>query len=297
MIQKALSQAGLKRSVSKTTGYFVALVEDRLKASARNTWLVLGIISILVIAAVAGAVYYAWSGKASPVYQNTAINYGEPVGTGIAAANRHNVYLLAGDKGAGLEGFCTAFAVSPSLLATNAHCVAEALGKYRGVVASMNGATGRFYPIARTVSHPGYIAGRLSLDAGLMEVRGTLPSFCALAQGPHLGALAIGSPVFVYGFPAKLSNPSSPEATLTRGEVGRLTTTNLVVGNSTTNVLIQHSAFISGGTSGSPMFDAQGRVVGINSGGYADSGGALAGYNYGIRIDVATALFASFQAR
>lgn len=297
MIQKALSQAGLRRGAGKTTGYFVSLVEDRLKANARSTWVVLGVIGAIAIAAIAGAVYFAWSSQVAPVYQNTAINYGEPVGTGIAAANRYNVYLLAGDRGAGLEGFCTAFAVSPSLLATNAHCVAEALGKYRGVVASMNGATGRFYPIARTVSHPGYVTGSLSLDVGLMEVRGTLPSFCTLAQGPHLGALAVGSTLFVYGFPAKLSNPSSPEATLTRGEVGRLTTTGLVAGNSATNVLIQHSAFISGGTSGSPMFDAQGRVVGINSGGYADSAGTLAGYNYGIRIDVATALFASFQTR
>jgi S1-C subfamily serine protease len=297
MIQRVLAQAGLRRGPKKTTGYYVALVEDRLRTSARRTWLVLGLIAVLIAGGIALSVTLVWRKPNAPVYQNTAFNYGEPVGTGIAASNRFNVFLLAGDRGAGLEGFCTAFAVSSNLLATNAHCVREAQGAYRGIVALMNGTAGRSYSVTRTLAHPGYVQGQLSPDVGLLEVAGPLPTACTLAQGPHLGSLAVGSTIFVYGFPARLSTLVAPEATFTRGEVGRLTTLSLVPGDSSTNVLIQHSAFISGGTSGSPMFDAQGRVVGINAGGYAQSGTTLTGYNYGIRIDVVMPLFASFGMR
>ncbi|MCK5798877.1 MAG: trypsin-like peptidase domain-containing protein, partial [Deltaproteobacteria bacterium] len=78
------------------------------------------------------------------------------------------------------------------------------------------------------------------------------------------------------------------------------------------NKLIQHSAFTSGGTSGSPIFDASGKVIAVNAGGYVESGTLrvmdpssgrsralrvakqLSGYNFGIRVDVLRAFLAKF---
>lgn len=296
MIERALAQAGLRRALPKTTGYLVALVDDRLKTSARRTWILVSIVVLVLVVGLGAAALAAWYWYRTPAPQTTQINYGEPLGTGIAASNRYNVFLLAGNRGSGLEGFCSAFAISGNLLATNAHCIAEARAKFGGFVALMNGAPGRSYQIIRTVIHPSYVPGQLSADVGLVEIRGQLPSACALASATELSTLSAGSTVFVYGFPATLSSTVAPEATLTRGEVGRLTTFSLVAGDAATNVLIQHSAFISGGTSGSPMFDGQGKVVGINAGGYAESGAVLPGYNFGVRVDVATALLRSFGA-
>jgi S1-C subfamily serine protease len=297
MIQRALAQAGLKRKPAKTTGYYVALVEDRLKANARRTWIVVAITSLLTAVGAVAAVFIAATSSPAPVYQTTAVNYGEPIGTGIAAANRFNVFLLAGDRGQGLEGFCTAFALASNLLVTNAHCIAEGTSKYRGFFAFMNGVAGQRYIVTRTVTHPEYDAGNLSADVGLLEISGQLTSACAVAPTSVLQGIGPGATVFVYGFPARLSNPAAPEATLTRGEVGRVTTLGLVPGAADANVLIQHSAFISGGTSGSPIFDGQGYVVGVNAGGYADNGATLTGYNYGMRIDLALPLLRSFAAR
>ena len=79
-------------------------------------------------------------------------------------------------------------------------------------------------------------------------------------------------------------------------------------GASRHNVLIQHSAFTSGGTSGSPIFNARGRVIAVNAGSYVEPGTMhvmnpltgrasrlrvakqLAGYNFGIRVDVLAGL-------
>ena len=109
--------------------------------------------------------------------------------------------------------------------------------------------------------------------------------------------------MFTYGFPGRLADPKRPEATLTEGVIGRITRFSGESGDFEENLLVQHSAFTTGGTSGSPVFDATGAVIAVNAGGYVgqqqkiqvdpvtnqmkvvDVGESLAGYNYGIRID------------
>jgi S1-C subfamily serine protease len=91
--------------------------------------------------------------------------------------------------------------------------------------------------------------------------------------------------------------------------VGRVTTLGSAVADWRQNRLIQHSALTTGGTSGSPLFDFDGRIVAINAGA---SGGAKrdvvvdertgralpvrivgeTGYKYAMRIDLLTDLMA-----
>ncbi len=81
-----------------------------------------------------------------------------------------------------------------------------------------------------------------------------------------------GETVFALGYPgaadqafAGSRTPSTiVEATLTRGEMGRRFTGKWIKSGPEVGIL-QHSAHINSGNSGGPLFDACGRVVGINT--------------------------------
>ena len=196
-------------------------------------------------------------------------------------------------EGGAYQGFCTAFALSADVLATNAHCVQAALTEFYNPVVMMNGAPSNIYPIIRTVSHPGFVNGQISMDVGLIRIRGSLPYIVTPASNDELAQLAPGVPVFLYGFPGRLSDVASPEATFVTGEIGRVTGLDQSPHSFEENLLIQHSAFTSSGTSGSPLFNGLGHVIGINTGGYTENGQALSGYNFGIRIDAVYPLIPS----
>ena len=132
--------------------------------------------------------------------------------------------------------------------------------------------------------------GSISPDVGWLEVDGKLAAKVALAPAAEYQALGSGDPMFTYGFPGRLADVSAPEATFVEGVVGRITTLDGRAGDPKELRLIQHSAFTSGGTSGSPIFNAAGHVVAVNTGGYVDKSRALAGYNFGMRIDLAEEL-------
>lgn len=230
-------------------------------------------------------------------------------------ANRDAIYLMAFSGGGRSKGFCTAFAVQRRLLATNAHCVV-ALNKFRAMgyrtFLVLNRQPKRIYTIARAVRHPRYHkpVTSISEDVGLLFVRKDLPKQVTLASQEALAKLESGDRMYTYGFPGRLARVHSPNATLAQGIVGRLTKLNGDHGSFRQNLLLQHSAFTSGGTSGSPIFDEQGRVIAINAGGYVESGTMkvmdpntgtsrslrvakqLSGYNFGIRVDVLRALMA-----
>jgi S1-C subfamily serine protease len=132
-------------------------------------------------------------------------------------------------------------------------------------------------------------------DVGWLKVDDVkLPRAVTLATPDELGALTTGDSMFTYGFPGRLADVSAPEATFVSGVIGRVTTLDGRAGDVKDRRLIQHSAFTSAGTSGSPIFNAAGHVIAVNTGGYLDdskaSKSALAGYNFGMRIDLAQEL-------
>jgi S1-C subfamily serine protease len=294
MIKQALAQAGLAHpGTTKSTDYFEALVDEKVRStSSRLKWIVVAAISLLVAA---GSVFgwYLWRRPSAVVQQ---FNYGDATGGGIAAQNRHAVFLLAGSRlpaarsPQDLVGFCTGFAIAQDLLVTNSHCV-RAAGNHASVYALMNGVRGAVYPVTRMVAHPGYQPGEISPDVGLMRVAARLQHFVTMADQSELAQIAPGVPVFLYGFPGRLNKAEAPEATFIKGDIGRVTGFDQKLGDFGRNTLLQHSAYSTGGTSGSPMFNSSGHVIGINAGGYVENGQSLAGYNFGMRIDLVHSLY------
>jgi S1-C subfamily serine protease len=213
-------------------------------------------------------------------------------GADIAKTNRSAVWLVAVHSPSGQEeGFCSAFAVADDHLATNAHCVAaaEELRKRGGqIVVVQNGDARVRLTVERMKRVRGFVPGGavISPDVGLLKIDGKLPNKTTLASAAEFQALATGDPMFTYGFPGRLADVSAPEATFVEGVVGRITTLDGRAGEAREMRLIQHSAFTSGGTSGSPIFNAAGHVVAVNTGGYVDKSRALAGYNFGMRVDL-----------
>lgn len=232
----------------------------------------------------------------------------EGPGPAIVRENRDVVYLLASTDAGGdvATPFCTAFAASTTTLATNAHCVRvlyalRAEGK--GAFAVTSGG-GRRVPLADAQVHPDYVerTDRASWDVGTITAGEPLPRAARLAPTAAARALSAGARIFTYGFPGRLADATVPEATLTEGVIGRVTTLAGTPGAAADAVLVQHSAFTTGGTSGSPVFDAAGTVIAINAGGLrdresVDSGATLTGYNVAIRIDALEALMQTEHAK
>jgi S1-C subfamily serine protease len=223
----------------------------------------------------------------------------EPGGAAIARANHDAIYLVTVRSSTGDEaGFCSAFALEPDRLVTNAHCVAAAEDYRRrggAIWVVQNGHPKVRLPVTRMRRISGFAPSgdRISPDVGWLRVDGELGRRVQLAPAGAYQALAVGDPIFSYGFPGRLSDVSAPEATFVEGVIGRITTLDGRAGVVSDTRLIQHSAFTSGGTSGSPIFDGEGRVVAVNTGGYVETQGEarpLAGYNFAMRVDLIESL-------
>ena len=135
-----------------------------------------------------------------------------------------------------------------------------------------------------------------------------LPELLTLFLIYYGGQIALtAASLALFGVP--VGRAEAPEATFTEGRVGRVTTLGSAVSDWRQNRLIQHSALTTGGTSGSPLIDHEGRIVGINAGASGSAkrdvvidertGKALpvrivgeTGYKYAMRIDLLTDLMA-----
>ncbi len=292
MIQQALARAGFKGSL-KSTKYFEALVENTIQKTTARQKKLIALLFVVLVALGLGVAYYAIQRQPRKVVlQPPSISFERSPGQAIASANRFAIFMLTGrpkketDPPGDLRGFCTAFAISSNLLATNAHCVISAQTKHSEVMVVMNGKPSTRHAIIRMLIHPDYKKDRISPDVGLLHIDGHLENTVKTAADGALFRLAPGAPMFLYGFPGRLNRVDAPEATFVKGNIGRITTFDLGIGSPRKNTLIQHSAFSSTGTSGSPLFNEAGQAIGINSGGYTEDGKTLSGYNFGVRIDM-----------
>lgn len=228
----------------------------------------------------------------------------------IAAQFEKSLFMLiaVSKKQNKLIGFCTAFALNDSgLLGTNAHCAAaiqELDGYGLPIVARMNRDPDKTYQVVKWRGHGGYKDKGFSADVALLwlELEGAkLPVWTKLASVEKVRALKSGQPIYTMGFPGKVMNESTPAADFRAAVISRLTTFENTPGDARTARMVWHSALTSKGTSGSPIFDAEGEVIAVNTGGLgarktymrdAESGELreeitydATGLNYGIRID------------
>lgn len=177
---------------------------------------------------------------------------------GIERANRSAVALVYVELGTGVISTGTAFAVRPDgSLVTNRHVV--------------RGADGTSEPLrigVQFTDSPQVWPARIvrvspQTDLALLQVNriaGDVPTVAGFNR--RADTLAVGTPVALLGFPLGGDTP----AALSEGTVPRaLTTAGIVRGRS--QGLLEVTGYGEQGASGSPVFDAQGQVLGVLFGG------------------------------
>jgi hypothetical protein len=222
-------------------------------------------------------------------------------GRNLYDRSKKGIFMLAA-RG---EGFCTAFAVRPNVLATNAHCIYAARRAGGSVTALENEGHGQVgFAVTDMKPHPGYRDGDASSitpDVGVVTIAGKVAVTLELATKAELGASGAGDDVYLIGFPGTLMDPQNPAATFLAAHIGRLTAATGRPAAFGDAWLVQHDAPTTHGTSGSPLFNGRGKVIAINAGGYVEEndehiGGKKAEvarespYKFAMRVDLLDAV-------
>jgi len=270
-----------------------------VRRSSRRFWIVVGVLSLLLLGTgvllalvLTGTVSFgdAGGGARSAGPAATVVPAADAAGGAaardlaakpsakeIVERNKDAIFLLGAELLGRSEGFCTGFALTPRILATNAHCVKEmqkvwqALGDGQGVFAYQNEHPGVKHRVLFALMDPAYKeddTDAIYPDIGLAVIDGRADHQVRLASKARAAQLRTGDHIYLLGFPGALNSAESPVATLTAGIVERLTDLSQRMAAPEASVLLQHSAFTTKGTSGSPLFGEDGEVIGINTGYY-----------------------------
>jgi len=188
------------------------------------------------------------------------------------------------EEGQYSQGTGTAFAIrADGLLATNAHVAKMYMDDADNISTAVviQNHTGKVFPVRRVMAHPDWNGNPAGPDVALLQIdtKGTTMVPFKLADDARLKALRIGTQLGTMGYPGELGGAYlsavdnkkgevlSALATFKDGWVGRITDYERKRAEFADSRFIQHSASLSGGTSGSPMFDRDGFVIGLNNSG------------------------------
>ncbi|MCB1086856.1 MAG: trypsin-like peptidase domain-containing protein, partial [Verrucomicrobiae bacterium] len=181
----------------------------------------------------------------------------------------------------------TAWAIGPNVMATNSH-VTDGIKQYaeQGVAAFVviNKNPDLRFRVLEAVVHPRYpeggdlvnVDGKTPaippFDVGILRVEGELPNFFRVAPKEALEKLDSGTRVAYLGFPMeKIAGGGvdyrSPVATMQSGIITAATDYWLSKAQFPNRLLIAHNLGATGGSSGSPIFNARGEVVALLSAG------------------------------
>lgn len=224
--------------------------------------------------------------------------------------SREALYLVVVQRrDGGLVQLGTAFAVRrDGVLVTGAHvAIAQRelvrrlalVGEKAEPLVVMNHAPDRVFSVLSARTHPDYQQGRArSADVALLQIEtggAALPAVMTLAPRAELLGLQVGGQVGLIGFPGEVTDAARPIATFKRGDISRITTFDGDRGPRAKEQLIQHTAVATGGNSGSPLIDSQGRVVAVHSAGLSivvqGEGGSVrlrpsTGIHFSVRADL-----------
>ncbi|NRA37391.1 MAG: FHA domain-containing protein [Planctomycetes bacterium] len=195
---------------------------------------------------------------------------------------KHSIFLIiARNPKTKRVGLGTAFLIdsqnSIGTLATNAHVIDMILRMPQVYI--FQNESGKACTMSAYAKHPRFTTSN-SPDVGLLritsaEITLSNTTVLPLADKNIIHNTSVGSHLGTIGFPGELqkqylknieenSKPiTGAVATFKEGWLGRLTDYDGQQSNR--NTLIQHSASLSGGTSGSPMFNENGIVIGMSS--------------------------------
>lgn len=211
--------------------------------------------TLLVLIAGGGAVWWSRARAAAPER--------------IAAAASQSVFLVALDGQDGRRSIGTAFAVGDGLLATNAH-VADALG---AALAAQGAALKALavrsdgfdtYAVVAVRFHPAWRRGSIAHDVALLQLAEPVRAAALeLADADEVRGLTRGVAVSSFGFPAVSTDPQRPRGRLSVDVLSDVRPPFFEVGLG-----------IAPGTSGSPVFGPDGRVVGLVVSGDFERGAA-----------------------
>jgi len=304
----------------KSTIEIKAMVEKETKKATGRLKAIIGLLVVVVLASIAGIVLLALRTPEDPTalrkeLEKLAMN--DPkrkelekklaglagqdgnVGRRIYEENRNALFMLVAHHGKNYEkgGFCTAFAIRPRVLASNAHCV-KAAEDFEDKGADIwvhlnesNKGSGdpKMFRVARHEGHPKYKHHGMSItpDVGLFVLEDDdAKTMVKLADKNELKKLGTGDSLFVIGFPGRTMDEASPVAVFMFSHVGRITD---ALGQRAESFedswLVQHEGQSTPGPSGSPIFNSEGKVVAINAGGLLESNKQSV-YKYAMRIDL-----------
>lgn len=304
----------------KSTIEIKAMVEKETKKATGRLKTVIALLVVVVIASIGGIVLIALRSPEDPgelrkeleklamndpkrkeLEKKLAALKGQDgnVGRTIYEENRNALMMLVAHHGKSFDkgGFCTAFAIRPRILASNAHCVKAAEDfedKGADIYVHLNesnkgGSDPKMFKIASHKGHPKYKHHGLNItpDVGLFVLEeDDAPALVKLAEKSVLKKVATGDSLFVIGFPGRTMDEASPVAVFMFSHVGRVTDS---LGQRPESFedswLIQHEGQTTPGTSGSPIFNGEGKVIAINAGGLLEANKQSV-YKYAMRIDL-----------
>ena len=162
---------------------------------------------------------------------------------------------------------------------TNAHVaklLADVVNKYpypKPIAVKNKTAIGgnETYTLIQYNIHPNYNGSTASPDIGLVTINGKFSYYLEFLNKSFATRLQVGQPIGTFGFPGEIAafNTTIPIATFKDGTISALRPYNpaSLISNPENNHFVQHNLDLSGGTSGSPIFDHYGFVIGINNSG------------------------------
>lgn len=172
---------------------------------------------------------------------------------------------------------CSSFAAFyTGTLWTAAHCVdglSERVRRRRGQdpapyavqSGTVFGGAGTYRILETFWKHPRYRECCTSADVAVLDIEGTLPVLIDLLPRRLVGDISVGQPVGTLGFPHYVNMARTVTPTFKDGVVSALWVTL-----SPPHYGVQYNFDNLSGTSGSPVFDREGRLIAINTSGWDD---------------------------